>query len=207
MSGSYPAARIKELLLDLICKLDPGHGHEHLHRAVHKYAAALQNHKYLSIIDKDVDKSFTGIREKLAITGRVKESMILSLSRDKFMERHAQARDKCIACDLTDGSGIPIPQCMLKLLLCLADTPTAIGKHVPIDELMDAERLLAQPVLPVFIEQGEPDKEEDVLTYTAWRDMCNVESSDDEADEAWLAEEVMDEPIGIYYYDYKSVFV
>lgn len=197
MPGSFQATRTSELLLDLICILDPGHAHERLPRAVAQYGGMLKNHKYLSVMEKDVEKSFAGVCEKLALSGRGKETAVLKLSKEKFLERHAYAKDMCIASDLTDGTGFPVPQAMVKLLMCLANAPTAVGKHVPLDQLMDAERALAQPVLPVGLGESSDEEEEDVLGYDQWREQCALEDSDDEQDESWVLEEACSEVTGI----------
>lgn len=192
MSRTFQNTRISELLLDLVCMLDPNHGHDHLARTVKMYAAAVQNHKYLSVMERDVEASFSGICEKIAISSRVKESHVLKLSKDAFIQRYAVARDCCIASDFTEGSGIPIAHAMLKLMMCLAYTPTAIGKHIPIQDLMEAERLLSQPTLPLSaLEDAVEDDEisdNKVLKYSEWLAQCAEEDSEDEQDESWLGD-------------------
>jgi hypothetical protein len=70
MSSSFQTTRINELLLDLVCCLDPGHGHESLPRSVRKYAAALGAHRYLTPMQGDVERGYAGLVEKLAVSGR-----------------------------------------------------------------------------------------------------------------------------------------
>ena len=79
MSANYQNTRISNLLFDLVCILDHNHGHSNIDKSVKQYSAALRNHRYLTTMDGDVNRSFNGICEKIALSGRKKERYIMQL--------------------------------------------------------------------------------------------------------------------------------
>jgi hypothetical protein len=65
--------RVAQLLLDLICIQDEGHGHKDITAAIKKYKAMLSKHNYMSPNDKAILRSFDGLIEKVALSCRVRE--------------------------------------------------------------------------------------------------------------------------------------
>jgi hypothetical protein len=75
--------RVSELLLDLICRLEPtphrsrrangsseAEPHSDLSSSIKKYAGVLKKHTYVSPNEAAILRSFEGVIEKLALSGR-----------------------------------------------------------------------------------------------------------------------------------------
>ena len=111
-------------------------------------------------------------------------SDILQLCKVRFFETYAVSKEKGHVCDMTEGLGLSIPHSMLRLLMCLANSPTDIGKHVSLDELFVIETYYKSQSDATFIEQDTIEEnitDSGYLQYDDWRAQCDKESNEDEA--------------------------
>jgi hypothetical protein len=82
--------RVSELLLDLLCRLEPNPSHSRrpsgglesephadLSTSIKKYVGVIKKHTYVTPNEAAILRSFEGVVEKLALSGRKSERLVV----------------------------------------------------------------------------------------------------------------------------------